>query len=170
MKNCKKIKTCLACGNRNIKKILDLKKQPLANNFSKTKYKFDQEYPLIVNVCPKCIHLQLGHCVDPKLIYKNYIYVTNNTQSYKNYLKNFSISCITKFKKNKPKTVLDIGCNDGAQLNYFKILGMETYGIDPAKNLFSISIRKHKIICDFINKKSINKIKKKIDIILAQNS
>jgi SAM-dependent methyltransferase len=170
MKNCKKIKTCLACGNKNIKKILDLKKQPLANNFSKTKYKFDQEYPLIVNVCPKCIHLQLGHCVDPKLIYKNYIYVTNNTQSYKNYLKNFSISCITKFKKNKPKTVLDIGCNDGAQLNYFKILGMETYGIDPAKNLFSISSRKHKIICDFINKKSINKIKKKIDIILAQNS
>ena len=74
MKNCKKIKTCLACGNKNIKKILDLKKQPLANNFSKTKYKFDEEYPLIVNVCPKCIHLQLGHCVDPKLIYKNYIY------------------------------------------------------------------------------------------------
>ena len=100
MKNCKKIKTCLACGNKNIKKILDLKKQPLANNFSKTKYKFDQEYPLIVNVCPKCIHLQLGHCVDPKLIYKNYIYVTNNTQSYKNYLKNFSISCVAKFKNN----------------------------------------------------------------------
>jgi len=170
MKNCKKIKTCLACGNKNIKKILDLKKQPLANNFSKTKHKFDQKYPLIVNVCPKCIHLQLGHCVNPKIIYKNYIYVTGNTQTYKNYLKKFSISCITKFKKNKPKTVLDIGCNDGAQLNYFKILGMETYGIDPAKNLFPISSKKHKIICDFINKKSIKKINKKIDIVLAQNS
>jgi len=170
MKNCKKIKTCLACGNKNIKKILDLKKQPLANNFAKTKHKFDQEYPLIVNVCPKCIHLQLGHCVNPKIIYKNYIYVTGNTQTYKNYLKKFSISCITKFKKNKPKTVLDIGCNDGAQLNYFKILGMETYGIDPAKNLFPISSKKHKIICDFINKKSIKKINKKIDIVLAQNS
>ncbi len=170
MKNCKKIKTCLACGNGNIKKVLDLKKQPLANNFSKKKYKFNEEYPLIVNVCPKCIHLQLGHCVNPKLIYKNYIYVTNNTLTYKNYLKKFAINCINKFKKNKPKTVLDIGCNDGAQLNYFKMLGMETYGIDPAKNLFPISSKKHKIICDFINKKSINKIKKKIDIILAQNS
>ena len=170
MKSCTKIKKCLACGNRNIKKVLDLEKQPLANNFSKTKYKFYKEYPLTVNVCPKCIHLQLGHCVDPKLIYKNYIYVTNNNQSYKNYLKKFSISCLAKFKKNKPKTVLDIGCNDGAQLNYFKMLGMETYGIDPAKNLFPISSRKHKIICDFINKKSISKIKKKIDIILAQNS
>jgi len=170
MKNCKKIKTCLACGNKNIKKILDLKKQPLANNFAKTKHKFDQEYPLIVNVCPKCIHLQLGHCVNPKIIYKNYIYVTGNTPTYKNYLKQFSINCITKFKKNKPKTVLDIGCNDGAQLNYFKILGMETYGIDPAKNLFPISSKKHKIICDFVNKKSIKKIKKKIDIVLAQNS
>ena len=170
MKSCTKIKNCLACGNRNIKKILDLNKQPLANNFSKTKYKFHKEYPLTVNVCPKCIHLQLGHCVNPKLIYKNYIYVTNNTLTYKNYLKKFAINCINKFKKNKPKTVLDIGCNDGAQLNYFKMLGMETYGIDPAKNLFPISSKKHKIICDFINKKSINKIKKKIDIILAQNS
>ena len=170
MKSFTKIKNCLACGNRSIKQILDLKKQPLANNFAKTKYQFHQQYPLIVNVCPKCMHLQLGHCVDPRLIYKNYIYVTNNNKSYKNYLKKFSINCVAKFKKNKPKTVLDIGCNDGAQLNYFKILGMETYGIDPAKNLFPISSRKHKVICDFINKKSINKIKKKIDIILAQNS
>ena len=40
MKSCTKIKKCLACGNRNIKKVLDLEKQPLANNFSKTKYKF----------------------------------------------------------------------------------------------------------------------------------
>ena len=55
---------------------------------------------------------------------------------------------------------MDIGCNDGAQLNYFKKLGMETYGIDPAKNLFSISSKKHKIICDFINKKYTDTINK----------
>jgi SAM-dependent methyltransferase len=37
------------------------------------------------------------------------------------------------------ETVLDIGCNDGSQLNYFISDMIETYGVDPAENLAKIS-------------------------------
>jgi 2-polyprenyl-3-methyl-5-hydroxy-6-metoxy-1,4-benzoquinol methylase len=29
-----------------------------------------------------------------------------------------------------PQSVLDIGCNDGSQLDKFKARGLETYGVD----------------------------------------
>ena len=75
MKKCIKINKCLACGNKKLKKILNLFKQPLANSFTVTKSQREEKYPLIVYTCLKCMHLQLGHCVNPKLIYRNYIYV-----------------------------------------------------------------------------------------------
>ena len=46
----------------------------------------------------------------------------------------------------------------------------KTYGVDPAKNIYKISSKKHKIYCSFFNKKIVNKIKQKFDLIIFQNS
>ena len=52
----------------------------------------------------------------------------------------------------------------------FKRLGLKTYGIDPAENLYHLSSKNHDIVCDFFNKKSIKKLNKiKFSIITAQN-
>ena len=64
---------------------------------------------------------------------------------------------------------MDIACNDGSQLNYFKELDWETYGVDPAKNLYSIAKEKgHNIICDFWRKEVAEKLPI-MDVIVAQN-
>ena len=65
---------------------------------------------------------------------------------------------------------MDIGCNDGSQLDVFKSNNFKTYGVDPAKNIFEISSKKHNVICDFFNKKVVAKINKKFDFIISQNS
>ena len=165
-----KIKNCLACGSKRITKIFDLNKQPLANSYLKKKNIIEKKYELKVNTCLDCTHLQLSIAVDPKIIYRNYDYVSGTTQTYLRYMKQFYNFCIKNSSKIVYKNILDIGCNDGSQLDVFKKKGYKTYGVDPAKNIFKISSKKHKIYCDFLNKKIIKKINKKFDLIILQNS
>ena len=49
------------------------------------------------------------------------------------------------------KNVLDIACNDGSQLDCFKSKGIQTYGIDPAENLYELSSKNHNIVCDYFS-------------------
>ena len=54
-----------------------------------------------------------------------------------------------------PKSVLDIACNDGSQLDCFKSKGVETFGIDPAENLHSLSSKNHNVIFSLKLKKNL---------------
>ncbi len=153
-----------------MKNVLNLNKQPLANSYLKNLKTEEKKYELKVNACLNCSHLQLSIAVDPKKIYKNYDYLSGTTKTYLNYMEEFYNFCIKKSSKFVFKNILDIGCNDGSQLDVFKRNNFKTFGIDPAKNIFKISSKKHKIYCDFFNKKIVKKINKKFDLIIFQNS
>jgi len=159
---------CLACGSDNIHTALDLGNQPLANSYKDTPDETESCYPLGVRLCEGCYHVQLSHTVDPTIIYKNYLYATGTNQTIKDYSKWFAEFCL-EFSTDA-KTVLDIGCNDGTQLDFFKVLGVDTYGIDPAENLYDRSSANHNIICDFFGPGAISKLKNiEYDIMIAQN-
>ena len=159
---------CLACGSDNISVALDLGQQPLANSYKDTADAPEERYPLGVDLCHNCFHVQLNHTVDPEIIYKNYLYATGTNQTIKDYSKWFADFCLEAC--TSVKTVLDIGCNDGTQLDYFKALGVDTYGIDPAENLHSRSSANHTVVCDFFGPATVDKLNKvKYDVIVAQN-
>ena len=165
--NCIKNNHCFACGENNLKTILDLGNQPLANNYHTGEKQ--ENFPLKLNVCNNCFHLQLSHTINPDLMFKNYLYVSGTSQTLKEYFDFFAKKTLDFFPE--AQNVLDIACNDGTQLNSYKKLGLKTYGIDPAKNLFEeASLKGHKIICDYFNTKTIHNFKEnKFDIIVAQN-
>ena len=166
-----KLKNCLACNSKNLRQVLDLNLQPLANSYLSNKHLKEKKYPLKVNACLNCNHLQLSIAVNPKKIYQNYDYVSGTTNTYKKFMKKFYRFCIQNNKKKfLYKNILDIGCNDGSQLDVFKSNNFKTYGVDPAKNIFKISSKKHNVICDFFNKKVVAKINNKFDFIISQNS
>lgn len=167
MNNITKNTRCLACDSSNIKLSLDLGNQPLANSFE-TSPTEQAEYPLAVNLCHECYHLQLSHTVDPKIIYANYLYVAGTSQTLKDYSKWFA-SFVDQDIEHKTTTVLDIGCNDGTQLNYFKDLGFTTIGIDPAQNIYSTSSINHTIVCDYFGPDVVSKVNIPVDAIIAQN-
>ena len=159
---------CLACNSNNIHTALDLGEQPLANSYKNLTDDPEARYPLAVRLCHDCFHLQLSHTVDPTIIYKNYLYATGTNQTIKDYSKWFADFCLESC--TDVKKVLDIGCNDGTQLDYFKALGVDTYGIDPAENLHSRSSGNHSVICDFFGPSAVAELKKvEYDIIVAQN-
>ena len=81
MKNCEQITECIACGSSDLFLTLSLNSQPLANSFKKTKEEVQEEYPLAINRCKHCYHVQLTHRVNPDLLFKDYLYVSGTAKS-----------------------------------------------------------------------------------------
>ena len=160
------INKCLCCGNSSLYLCLDLNSQPLANSYLKSLEEEEEIYPLGINFCQKCSHIQLTHAVDPDKLFKDYLYVSGTTKTGKDYFDWF-VPFAKKFTEGKK--VLDIACNDGSQLDSFKKQNFDTYGIDPAENLYELSSKNHNVVCDYLTDESINNFNTKFDIIIAQN-
>lgn len=159
------IKECLACGHDHLLPVLDLNDQPLANSYKKSKDEPEASYPLKINRCNVCCHVQLSHIVNPDLIYKNYLYVSGTTKTYVDYMAWYADFVCEQFNVY-PQSVLDIGCNDGSQLDKFKARGLKTYGVDPAENLHTLSSKNHNVLCGYFDKN----FSQPVDIITCQNA
>lgn len=169
MENAKELDSCLCCGSDKLKLTLDFNEQPMANSFIDDPDDPELTFPLRLNLCEDCTHLQLSHAVNPDLLFKHYLYVSGTSKTLKEYFDWF-VDYTQQFFVNKPNTVLDIACNDGTQLDSFKAKGFTTYGVDPAENLYEISSKKHEVICDYFTDAHVDTLKaKNIDVINAQN-
>lgn len=168
MNNCTPILKCVCCNGANLTQILDLGEQPLANSYLTTPDEEENLYPLGVNFCNECSHLQLTHRVNPDLLFKHYLYVSGTTKTLREYFDYF-VTLVEQYIKVENPNVLDIACNDGSQLDSFKKMGYNTFGIDPATNLHQISSKNHIVICDYLTELSIAKLNTKFSVIVAQN-
>ena len=165
MSDYKILDRCLCCDSTDIEILLDLNNQPLANSYHDNTKEMD-EYPLGVNICNNCYHIQLTHVVNPDLLFKDYLYVSGTTKTLHDNMKWFVDYVLETTIWGKGNSVLDIACNDGTQLNYFKDEEFKTFGIDPAENLHKLSSENHTVVCDYFN---ANKFDRQFDVITAQN-
>ena len=133
MQNYTEITKCRACGSDDLRLVLDLNDQPLANSFTKDKDEELPYFPLKLNLCDKCYHLQLSVKVNPDLLFKNYLYVSGTSQSLHNYFHNFAYDC-NEFCSDTDRSVLDIACNDGTQLDKFKEMLRSRSSREPLLN------------------------------------
>jgi 2-polyprenyl-3-methyl-5-hydroxy-6-metoxy-1,4-benzoquinol methylase len=156
-----KLAECLCCGSASLNQILDWGSMPPANN-----YNIKETFPIKLNLCSECKHLQLDENVDPEILFKNYPYFSGTSKTSLDFFKGFAENALRYFPE--AKNVLDIACNDGAQLDAFKELGLRTFGIDPAENLLSVSKSKdHLVHCGMFPDERM--LKTTQDIITAQN-
>lgn len=134
-KNFKTIKTCRACDSYNITPFLDLGAVPLANNLSSQKNQKTIKAPLVLFYCEGCTCIQLGHTVDPKLLFSDYLYVSSTSQVFVDHFKGLA----EEIKRFNPRLVVDIGSNDGVLLNQLYKLGVKAVGLESATNLCEIA-------------------------------
>ena len=169
--NCYKF-DCRSCGNTNLKRVISLGYQPLANNLLNKKTEKCELYPLEVNFCDKCYNCQLSISVDPKKMFLSYLYTSSTSQSFRNHFIDAAKSYVAELKlKPKKSYIIDIGSNDGVALKPFKDLGFnKILGVEPAKNLAKLANKnKIKTFNGFLELKNLKKIKGKADLILASN-
>jgi len=163
---------CRSCGNHDLKRVVSLGYQPLANNLLKKEKEKCELYPLELNYCNKCYNCQLSVSVDPKKMFKNYLYTSSTSKIFRDHFLKAAKKYYKELKLNKKKSyIIDIGSNDGIALKPFLDLGFKkVLGIEPAKNLANFANKnKIKTFNGFLEKKNIKKIKKNADLILASN-
>ena len=163
---------CRSCGNTNLKRVVSLGYQPLANNLLKKQNEKCDLYPLEVNYCENCHNCQLSVSVNPKKMFSNYLYTSSTSDIFREHFINASKKYIKDFKLNKKKSyIIDIGSNDGIALRPFFEQGFKNIlGVEPAKNLAKLANKnKIKTFNGFLNKENLKKIKKNADLILASN-
>jgi SAM-dependent methyltransferase len=169
MESHKQLLFCIACNEMYRPQqtvIYDFGEQPLANQFHTNTTPL-KKYPLNLRYCQCCSHLQLSHTINPEVLFKNYLYVSNTTQTLNYFFQDF-YSTVTENKSIG--SVLDIGCNDGSQLKIFKDNGWAVQGVDPAINLNKFT-EQHGIptIREFWGIDVAKQLDTKFDIIIAQN-
>ena len=163
---------CRSCGNSDLKRVVSLGYQPLANNLLKKEQESCELYPLEVNYCSKCHNCQLSVSVDPKKMFSNYLYTSSTSKVFRDHFVKAANKYYKDLKLNKKKSyIIDIGSNDGVALKPFLDLGFKkVLGIEPAKNLAKIANKnKIKTFNGFLERKNLKKIKKNADLILASN-
>mgnify|MGYP001157405457 FL=1 len=163
---------CRLCGNIDLKRVVSLGYQPLANNLLKKPEEKCDFYPLEVNYCEKCHNCQLSVSVDPKKMFLNYLYTSSTSKVFRDHFIEAAKKYSKELKlKKKNAYIIDIGSNDGIALKPFKDLGFKKIlGIEPAKNLAKLANKnKIKTFNGFLEKKNLKKIKKNADLILASN-
>jgi nucleoside-diphosphate-sugar epimerase/dTDP-4-dehydrorhamnose 3,5-epimerase-like enzyme len=163
---------CRSCGNTDLKRVLSLGYQPLANNLINKKNDKCDLYPLELNYCKRCHNCQLSVAVDPKKMFSNYLYTSSTSKVFRNHFVEAAKKYSKDLKLNKKRSyIIDIGSNDGVALRPFLDLGFKkVLGIEPAKNLAKLANNnKIKTFNGFLEKKNIKKIKKNADLILASN-
>ena len=137
---------------------------PLCDDLIKVGSKQNSKlYKIEILFCKKCFTAHQKYQVNKKILFnKNYHYRARFTNDVLNGMEDL-VEESTKFFRNfRGKTVLDIGCNDGSLLDFFRKKGFRTIGVEPT-NAFKDANKKHKIYNNYFDRNLVIQLKKKIN-------
>ena len=95
----------------------------------------EETFPLQVNFCNTCTHLQLSHVVSPETLFRDYVYVSGTSHVMVKHLKDYAEQAVQYTGITQGGLVFEFGSNDGTLLGHFKQMGYQVLGMDPAINL-----------------------------------
>jgi hypothetical protein len=141
--------------------ILNLGTQPWANNFiSSDQIGKESTYPLQLVYCNKSELLQLSYFVPKETMFKNHTYISGTTRTLLNHFYKLAKENTEQYNLDTENDIiLDIGGNDGSQLDQYQKLGFKkTINFESADNICELSIQKGiNTINDFFNEKNVKK-------------
>ena len=158
---------CVACDSIELKLVLDLGRQQLANEYMIGKHQ-PETFPLALNLCVDCFHSQLSIAVNPERLFRDYSYVSGTSETLYQYFENLRDQII--LENGETGKLLDIGSNDGTFLSTFNETGWSTLGVDPAVNLIPESTgRDVRTIPAFFTAELAELLSTDFDVVVAMN-
>lgn len=157
--------SCKNCKSRSLKKIIKIGNQPISSHFYIKKIHKLKNYSLDLYICRRCDLIQFKSLAKLDHMYGlNYGYRTSLSPLMINHMKKKYLNVIKGLKKRKCN-ILDIGCNDGTFLNFFKkFSNISLYGIDPSAEKFKkYHSNRINLIVDYFKKEKIKKRFKNIN-------
>jgi methylation protein EvaC len=154
-----------------IKKFLDLGNQPLANSYltKKDLNKKEKKFKLVAGFNTKNYLVSIMNTVPKEKMFNDkYPYKSSESKTMQESFRNLSNNIK---KRINPKTILEIGSNDGAFIKNFN--KKNTIGVEPCKNLAKITRKKgYQTFSEYWSIKLAKKITKKgkVDLIYSANT
>ncbi len=136
--------SCRICGCP-LEDIFDLGKFYLPCYINDDFLPIKRKVPLVLARCDTshegaCGLIQLRHSVSSSLLYKNYFYRSAVNEHMVNHIKKIADKSLNLVKVQEDDIIVDIGCNDGTLLKYYKDKGYKNvFGFDPARNMLQFS-------------------------------
>jgi hypothetical protein len=158
--NINEIKSCEVCGNDTLESVLDLGSHPMCDDLvSVEDNRVCNEYPIEILFCKNC---NTGHqrFQVPKedLFPDSYHYRSRFTADVLSGMKGLVDSCSQRFGSLAGKKVLDIGCNDGSLLDYFRTQGVLTIGVEPTGAFLDAEAKGHITYNNFLSEELADSI------------
>jgi len=166
-----KISRCRSCGSDALREILDLGETPLANALLTVEdlKKEEKTYPLILLWCEQCTLLQISENVPAEILFGNYFYRSSFSDAFLAHCKKLAESLIDEKKLNENSLAIDIASNDGYLLQYYREKNISVLGVEPAKNIADIAMKRGIDTRNEFFTASLSKNLPKADIVHAHN-
>ena len=113
---------------------LDLGAQPVGD-LVLTRAQLNQpetHYPMQLHHCYGCGLTQLGYIVNPKVVYKNFPFVSGTTTTATRHLQTLPKRLVKMLSLDSGSFAVDIGSNDGTLLKGYLPSGVRFLGVDPS--------------------------------------
>ena len=149
------IQACEVCGNTHLQPALDLGLHPMCDDLVAVGDTREcVAYPIDILFCDQCLtahqHYQIPkHALFPQ----TYHYRSRNTADVLNGMRALVGSCTEVLGPLTGRKVLDVGCNDGSLLGFFREAGAATFGIEPTGACADAAASGHTVINDFLDEK-----------------
>lgn len=132
---------CQICGALT-KPGLDVGPQPVGD-LVLTRSKLNKPetfYPMQLHHCDECGLTQLGYIVDPRVVYRNFPFVSGTTRTATEHLQSLPVQLVRMLAMTTQSFAVDIGSNDGTLLKAYRPHGVRFLGVDPAGDPVRIAI------------------------------
>jgi SAM-dependent methyltransferase len=133
--------TCRACGHQPLSLVLSLGKTPLANRLLNEAQlaRVEPLYPLDLAYCSGCSLLQITDTVPPDELFSDYVYFSSFSESMLAHARELARRTTAERRLGEKALVVEIASNDGYLLQYYKELGIDVLGIEPARNIAKVA-------------------------------
>ncbi|HSW83089.1 MAG TPA: class I SAM-dependent methyltransferase [Usitatibacter sp.] len=157
------IHSCEVCGNNELEPVLDLGRHPLCDDLVAVgDDRVCVEYPIEILFCPKCATAHQRFQVPKRELFPNtYHYRSRFTADVLNGMSALADACEARLGTLQGKLVLDVGCNDGSLLDFFRKKGARTVGIEPTDAYRDALGKGHDIVNGFFAPQGAREIRAK---------
>lgn len=147
------IHSCEVCGNNDLVSVLDLGLHPMCDDLVRIgDSRICNEYPIEILFCQNCNTAHQRFQVPKEDLFpSSYHYRSRFTADVLSGMAGLVDSCTQRFGSLSGKKVLDIGCNDGSLLDFFRKQGAITLGIEPTGAFLDAEQKGHITFNNFLS-------------------
>jgi SAM-dependent methyltransferase len=160
---------CRVCDSTRLERVLDLGLQPWCNHFlRREEVGREPRYPLTLVYCHQCQTTQLDFTVPKETMFGDHTYLSGITKSLDAHFAGIAEEVRQRFFPDGPRSVLDIGSNDGTQLKHFQRFGWDVLGVESSRTTAGLAQAAGvPTLNEFFNQDLVRRLARQFDVINA---